>query len=1214
MIGLSALTLVPYLSNWDPLSQRLSVDLMCVPLGDPRQPLTLNWPLPPGPMFEGQALKIRPHISSNATVLPTLADVPPSAPLELPAPASQAAIFAELAARYDLAAAPEPPARNGSRTFRKYLPQSYRKAFGFVAPRTELAVVDDSYHCARRCPPAQQASDVPWSKTISWGDIYAMLLRQPSVARAAGLIRRAEIDVGDRYDNGGWLFLSLSDPWAAQAAIDPRFVRLFATRVPKLAGPRPVFTAVLFPVGKDATEAATFGPMDEVYPEAVAFDDGFTKIVHASQARTSDHAEDGIDEHQPPLRDMGVRLGWDDESIVERLDRTVSATRSDGTPLPMAPTGAAGYRIDVRNAGESQWSSLTQVQSPGLAIGTARLEPFTTELMVEIHPSQIGVDFWVPPYFTYWTGGSLVADTDEQNDIEADPNPSPVLPLNADAVPLRYGRSYEFRVRMVDAVGGGPRIDEAPIAPAQAPVAALKFKRYVPLAAPRLVLDDPHTPTSCRINRPAIGYPQAELAGAINARSRLAAQARNNRLSGKAEPLGIPDPDADFVEIRVLVRMPAFDPSGEHGGFRELYRTTRKMLALDGNGDEPGATEIELQYIDCARVDAIAWPNSAAPLGSETGPLVLPSERDVRIELRALARHDDEYFGTDRARRGDRVDLTLRPIRKRAIDELMLAPQDALLAATSPQERLASVYLRADMAMVNPSQAAVVDAAAGAALTARLAQSVDLVADDGILLAPQGQRFVFACRGLKHVIAPDASSVQISAPGELPGRWINVLKLEVQRDWTWLGAGEPTFEIVRKLRLKGSSTPVVQADLGSVTLQHTIGYQARRGEVDRSRFWLCLIDAVEPLLGSDGFPYPIEIEYDVRVRLANGQSTAVSVSNELPITIAPNQVPRIVATGHAFSDYRVLGDYEETQARERVLWIEFAEPLADARDAYFARVLHSTPDPMLLPQCEPMADPAMTVERPLDPEWVRVVRPGQVRDLAGLMAFQKLIPCETQGSEKPRHYMLRQPPSLSSGSPELLGFFSYEFAVGHDRGPADDPLWVTAQARFGVGLTLEGVQHPAPPLTLEVEHDRKAKLITLYSEFARATQDGRELAPKQPNTEIWMVMYARVMQADGKSWRNLQIGRRRAFAPKPSVGKPSKTRRASTAAISHFKSSEVEALLDQWGLPAGVPLGFVAIELLPEPNGRFADPVGADLGHVRILRTSRLVAAGGGCC
>ena len=51
-------------------------------------------------------------------------------------------------------------------------------------------------------------------------------------------------------------------------------------------------------------------------------------------------------------------------------------------------------------------------------------------------------------------------------------------------------------------------------------------------------------------------------------------------------------------------------------------------------------------------------------------------------------------------------------------------------------------------------------------------------------------------------------------------------------------------------------------------------------------------------------------------------------------------------------------------------------------------------------------------------------------------------------------------------------------------------------------------------------------------------------------------------------------------------------------------------------MPLDAPLSVVTVELLPEPNSPFGDPLGQDLGQVRILRTTPLaasaVASGGG--
>ncbi|MFN9090178.1 MAG: hypothetical protein ACK5V0_01375, partial [Alphaproteobacteria bacterium] len=883
----------------------------------------------------------------------------------------------------------------------------------------------------------------------------------------------------------------------------------------------------------------------------------------------------------------------------------LSETKPDGSASPLAPTGAAGYRVDVRAAGSAAWTSLTRIEAPGLAIGAARLPAFKTELMVEVHPSQLGTQFWVPPHYTFWRGGSLVAETDDQRELGGEDSnlPNPYQPVDPQSSPLRYGRDYEFRVRMVDAVGGGPVLADSALNPAPAPVARLRFLRHVPLGALSVTPDSPSAPTRFALRRPGIGYPQAEFADAVDATQRLAARSRANRAAGSVKPLAVPDPDADFVELRVLVLMPRFDPSGQTAGYMELYRTTRAFPALDSGGDEPGSLDVELNWVDCARLSDVSWSSGTAVPG--TGLLSVPTARMVRIEARAMAREDTGYFGSERARYGDLSLLTATPLFRAP------AAEPPLFAPRLPSQALASVYLQPDPVVANHSQSAVVQASTSPVLVSRLAQAVELVDDDGVLMPEAGQRAVFACRGLRHVIAPDASSVQLTTMAELPNRWLNLLRLVIARDWSWLGYADNPVRVTRTVTLVGNGQRFT-SDLGVMDIQHTISLQARRGEVEREQFELCLLDALEPPFGSDGLPYELELRYDIVATLLSGAPQTFSVTNRLPVTQAPRQLPRIVATGHAFSDYRVLGDYEETGVRERVLWIEFAEPPADPRDAYFARVLHATPDPMLLPATEPLADPPAYDKRPLDPELVRVVRPGQGRDLAGLSAMQKLLPCETAPGEKPRHFLLRPPPALAAGSPELFGLFTYEFAIGHDRGPAAAPLWVTAQGRFGPSLILEGVQHPAPPLPIDVARDLAADVLNVSSEFARAVKDGRILTAAPPNTEIWVVAYARVAQADGLSWRNVQIGRRRAAPQRRKTKDP--RRPAAIAAQASWTDAELRSTLIQWGLPDRTPLGFLAVELLPEPNGRFADPLGGDLGQVRVLRSSRLVSAGDTCC
>ena len=231
---------------------------------------------------------------------------------------------------------------------------------------------------------------------------------------------------------------------------------------------------------------------------------------------------------------------------------------------------------------------------------------------------------------------------------------------------------------------------------------------------------------------------------------------------------------------------------------------------------------------------------------------------------------------------------------------------------------------------------------------------------------------------------------------------------------------------------------------------------------------------------------------------------------------------------------------------------------------------------MLLPGTEPVADPLIVEGIALDPELVRVITPGQVQDLAGRSTMQKLEP----SAASDRHFLLPLPPNTDPGSPELFSFFTYEIRAGHDSGPAADPLWTTAQGRFGESLRLEGVQHPAPELvcSVSVEPD---DAIRIRAPYACPYVGLRRVLPNPPNTEIWIVLYGRVMQADASTKRNIQIDLRRLHVERP-------RRRRSTPLFVEGEVSwtgpEVEAALQFAGLPPHTPISVLAVELLPEPN------------------------------
>jgi hypothetical protein len=198
--------------------------------------------------------------------------------------------------------------------------------------------------------------------------------------------------------------------------------------------------------------------------------------------------------------------------------------------------------------------------------------------------------------------------------------------------------------------------------------------------------------------------------------------------------------------------------------------------------------------------------------------------------------------------------------------------------------------------------------------------------------------------------------------------------------------------------------------------------------------------------------------------------------------------------------------------------------------------------------------------------------------------------------------------------------------VGHDRGTKASPFWSTAQGRFGEPVVLEGVQHPAPELTCGVT--RLAGGVLIAAPYARPYYEDADVLPRPPNTEIWVVLYAQVHQADGASMRNIELALQRASLERKVVGVAefegsgvelleafaSPGIPSGPMAQVSFTDAELEALLAEYGLADDTPLSALAIELIPEPNSPFDDPLRSELGEVRILRTSPLVAIQGVCC
>ncbi|MFV2084070.1 hypothetical protein [Micromonospora sp. LOL_021] len=1210
------LTLVPYLQRWDHTGRTLTVRLLVAPATDPLAPLLAS---PAGvPAFADAHLAFAVSISDTVAALPQRDRVDqtvalPAAPATLHAPHARS-IFTAIGAALEIPPGPAgdtfaPQHRDTTRQLRKYLPGSYRRSFGFVRPRTSLAVTDASYHCLMTCPP-DPAPAVP-PTVIGWGEAIAYALRRPRLAEALGLVATLDVpvDADPRLAAGGWLWADLAahSDYADAVGADPGLVRAFATRVPPLpaADTRPVFTPVAFPVSADATEAGALGNYDKVFAETLRFDDGFAKIVHARQPVSADLLDE-TGAGAPIARDEGVQLGWDDEDILEGQNRALGAP-PDGEDPVLAPRGVLGYRVDVRPAGGTDWTSLSLVDAPlavGVDLGTAREERWT-----EVAPAEHSGQLWLPAWFVRWRGGSLVVDTDdEQRLMEVPPGaPEQAVPVDADTVPPRYGQSYEFRVRLADPTGGGPPVDAAPVdaAPGQigeAPVALLHLRRHRPPARVGL---DPFNPepdgtvAALRVHRPRLGYPEAVYAAGPAARTDLLAQIAAND-AGPPEAVTVPgvaDPDAVLLQVRVLLKAPAFDPAADVDGYVEWYTTTR--LFPD---DATGALDLDLTWVEAGDYRSVDVTDQLGPDGLVSGPVTVVTGRDLRLEVRAMGREDLGYFGSEAARRGPAEIIDLHGTADPASEADLLRP-------LPPADGLRSVFLRPDPAGPPPAATAVAaQAAPTPALLGRLAGALDLVAGGPTLLGVPGERVVFGCAGLGHHLAPDGGSVEFTDPTELAGRWLHAVQAVVDRDWTWRGAGSPTLTLRRTVRLPDApGAPQTVTDVGVIELVDSVNVQAGTGDPDRGLVRMIFLDAVAAPLGPDGLPYEPQVDYDLEFRLETGDVVRQTISSTLPIVTAPRQVPRVVAAGIALTPYGTDASYAATTPRIRRLWLEFAEPLADPRDAYFVRPLTVTPDPMLLPGTEPVADPATVPTLPLDPEPVRVITPGQVQDLAGYATMQRLEPA----ADSDRHFLVPLPPNTDPGSPELFSFYTYEIRVGHDRGPLDDPLWSTAQGRYGEPLTLDGVAHPAPELAATVLAEPDGA-VRVRAPYAIPYLGLRRALPDPPNTQLWAVLYARVTQADASTRRNVQVGLRPLWIPRRQPGPRSVP--LPVEGETTWSGTEVRAALETAGLPPGLPVSVLVVEVLPEPNGSFADPLGGDLGQVRILRTSPLSAVDHDCC
>ncbi len=1170
------LSLLAFPQSWDGTNIRLRILVM--PQGDPLSPLLTGVaPAPDSPAFADAKPGFIAQLIPSLDALPAPGVATAQVSLATSPPANARTLFQQLAAQFSIVPDPpgKPPRRNGYQ-IRKFLPESYRHAFNFDKPSTPFALTDDTYSCMMKQLPVKTPQPPPPS-TVSWGRVIGFAIRQPLLASALGLLYDTTVALPDPafFANGGWLYLTF-DPAAdfgPQLAVKPDLMQPYAARIPRLNSARSLFAAVLFPV----LSTPPTGSYDGAFTEAEDYDDGFVKIVHGSQpdrASLVDDSPNGL----PPSGDFGLQLGWDDEQVTLWYNRQIDASQID------APFGVAGYRVDVRAHGDTAWNSLCEVTGT-LALGSTSLGTFEGEFGVEtlpvrLDPTQPG-SWWLPIYFTHWRGGSIVLpDFIALQLLGKTPLSTPYTAVNADAVPLLYGRSYDMRVRLMDLSRGGPAATDNAINPGPAPIATIPFRRLVPFKSvtiPNLDLTATSAApqTSYQIARPLLNYPSVAYAGVPNAVTALLADLPNASAAGREA--GLPDPDAVSLSIDVQIRQLAGDATifvegNDNAPYSLLYTTTRDFPA-----DPTQMLQLDVSFEDVP--DITVFPAQPA-----NGPLVLPRSRDIRLVIRAAAMADPQllYWGSAGAMIGQPVEVltAAEPVDERAL----FVPDIAV-------NRIRGILLQPDPVQTSNLVATLtVSGEKGTApldVAGRLAQAMGLNVTGLTYSGQAGQRVVFGCSSaLRHSLSPEHGALTLAANTELCQHWLIAITLDLARDWSWSVPAPVSFE------LRDTANEVV----GSIALMDAISTAALTNP-DRSTTSLIFLDAVDykPVTGS--FPSELNLTYTVTPVFAGAPAQLdppLQLQLHLPIAARPGQTPQLASAGIALSPYDPAPDYSTTTTRQRGLWFEFTEPVADLDDIYFCRMLAYAPDQVLTGT--PFAGPSGVNPPPepplaIDPELIRLIVPGQSDDHAGLSAMQPLLP-----SASPLHFMLPLPPGLAADAPELFGMFVYELRAGHVKN------WSTAQGRFGPPLRVAGVQHPAPPLLPVVSS--LPNTISVSAPYAKPVFSGRNLLPNPPRSQIWALLYAQVTQADGVQQRNILLDRVR-LGQRDNLGEALAATHSIGAAT--WGRNNVESILASLALPNNSPLSLVVVETLPN-IGNLGDPLGGDLGNVRILRTSPLVA------
>ena len=89
----------------------------------------------------------------------------------------------------------------------------------------------------------------------------------------------------------------------------------------------------------------------------------------------------------------------------------------------------------------------------------------------------------------------------------------------------------------------------------------------------------------------------------------------------------------------------------------------------------------------------------------------------------------------------------------------------------------------------------------------RLANELGLDHHDLTLAGRAGRRTVFGCSAaLRHTLSPECSALTLSSDADATQQWINVLRLTLDRDWSWRGLTPSGIAVHRRVQ-RGDGPP-----------------------------------------------------------------------------------------------------------------------------------------------------------------------------------------------------------------------------------------------------------------------------------------------------------------------------------------------------------------------------------------------------------------------